>query len=121
MKTTGNPSEYYSPDWEETTEQTGHSFGMRRASDAEMSPTERVSRRLDRSRSNRVGDCNVMSLFEVRDKRTGQRDCHLAWVFTELCRLRVSVAAFSEVRRPESVGIPTTGPAVHRGNLKEWF
>ena len=43
-----------------------------------------------------------MSLSEVRDKRTGQRDSHLPQLSAELRRLGVSVVALSEVRRPGS-------------------
>ena len=38
-----------------------------------------------------------MSPSEVRDKRTGQRDCHLPQLSAELSRLGVSVVALSEV------------------------
>ena len=75
---------------------------MRRASGAKLSSTERLSPRLNLRRSTRVGAWNVMSLSEVRDKRTSQRDCHLPQLSAELRRLGVSVAALSEVRRPGS-------------------
>ena len=73
---------------------------MRRSSGAEVSSTKRLSPRLNLRRSTRVGAWNVMSLSEVRDKRTGQRDCHLPQLSAELRRLGVSVAVLSEVRRP---------------------
>ena len=38
----------------------------------------------------------------VRDRRTGQRDCHLLQLSAELRRLGVSVAALAEVRKPGS-------------------
>ena len=49
-----------------------------------------------------MGAWNVMSLSEVRDKRTGQRDCHLHQLSAELRRLGPSVAAIPQVRRPWS-------------------
>ena len=53
-----------------------------------------------------------MSLSEVRDKRTGQRDCHLPQLSPELRRLDVSVAALSEksgdLGAGGSVGVGTT-------------
>ena len=52
----------------------GRGGSMRRASGAEVSSTERLSPRLNLRRSTRVGAWNVMSLSEVRDKRTGQLD-----------------------------------------------
>ena len=74
---------------------------MRRASGAEVSSTERLSR-LNLRQSTRVGAWNVLSLSDVGDKRTGQMDCHLPHLSAELRRLGVSVAAISEVRRPGS-------------------
>ena len=58
-------------------------------------------------------------MIEVRDRLTGQRDCHLPQLSAELNRLDVSVAAPAGVRRPESglisgVGLPTTGLAAFR-------
>ena len=50
---------------------------MRLTSDDEVSSTKRLSPRLNLRRSTRVGAWNVMSLSEVRDKRTGQRNYHL--------------------------------------------
>ena len=48
----------------------GQTGGMRRASDAEVSSTERLSPRLYLRRSSRVGAWNAMSLSdEVRDER----------------------------------------------------
>ena len=73
---------------------------MRPASGAEVSSTERLSPRLNLRRSTRVGAWNVMSLSEVRDKRTSQRDCHLPQLSAKLHRPGVSSAARSEVRRP---------------------
>ena len=75
---------------------------MRRGSGAEVSSTKCLSPRLNLRRSTRVGAWNVMSLSEVRSKRTGQRDCHLPQLSAELRRLGVSVAALSEVGRPGS-------------------
>ena len=72
---------------------------MRRASDENMSSTVHLSPRLNLRRTTRVGAWNVMSLSEVRDKRTGQTDCHPPQLSAELSRLDVSVAALSEVRR----------------------
>ena len=46
---------------------------MRRVSVAKLSSTERQSPRLNLRQSTRVGVWNVMSISEVRDKRTGQR------------------------------------------------
>ena len=66
---------------------------MRRLSGAEVSYTKRLSPRLNLRRSTRVGAWNVMFMSEVRDKRTGQRDCHLLQLFAKLRRLGVSVAA----------------------------
>ena len=43
-----------------------------------------------------------MSLSEVRDKRAGQKDCHLPQLSAELSRLVVGVAAPPEARRPGS-------------------
>ena len=43
-----------------------------------------------------------MSLSEVRDERTDQRDCHIPQLSAELRRLGVGGAALSEVRRPGS-------------------
>ena len=54
-----------------------------------------------------------MSLSEVCDKRTGQRDCQLS---AELRRLDFSVAVVSV-----GVGTPTTGPVVFGGTLKKWL
>ena len=51
--------------------------GMRRTSGAEVSSTERLSLRLNLRRLTRVGTWKVKSLSEVRDKRTGEKDCHL--------------------------------------------
>ena len=44
-----------------------------------------------------MGAWKVMSLSEVRDKRSGQRHCHLPQLNSELSRLGVSVAALSEL------------------------
>ena len=60
-----------------------------------------------------------MFLSEVRDKRTGQRDCHLPQLSAELSRLGLGVATLSEVRRPGSgwvsgMATPSTGQAVQR-------
>ena len=74
--------------------------GMRRASGANVPSTVRLSPRLNQRRSTRVGAWNVMSLSEVRDKRTGQRDRHVPQLHAELRRLGVSVAALSGVRIP---------------------
>ena len=96
--------------------------GVRCHSGAEVSPTERLSPRLNLRRSTRSGAWNVMSLSEVRYKRTGHRDYHLPQLSAKLRRLVVSVAAHSEVKDTwERVGTPTTGPAVHRSILKERF
>ena len=76
--------------------------GVRCHSGAEVSPTERLSPRLNLRRSTRSGAWNVMSLSEVRYKRTGHRDYHLPQLSAKLRRLVVSVAALSEVRRPGS-------------------
>ena len=62
----------------------GQDDGMRRASGAEVSSTERLSPRLNLRRSIRLGAWNVISLSEVRDKRTGQTDCHLPLLFAVL-------------------------------------
>ena len=90
-----------------------------------MSATERLSPRLKLGRSTGVGAWKVMSLSEVRDKRAGQRDCHLPQLSAKMRRLGVSVAALSDVRylgTGGSVGmcVPTNGPAVFKGILKEW-
>ena len=56
-----------------------------------------------------------MSLSEVRDRRTCQKDCHIPQLSAELRRLGVSVAALSEVRRPETGGSVELGiPAWYR-------
>ena len=60
---------------------------------AKVSSNERLSPRLNLSRSTRVGAWNVMSQSEVHDKRTGQKDCHLPQLSAELSQLDVSVAA----------------------------
>ena len=99
---------------------------MRRASNAEVS-NELLFPRLNLRRSTRVGAWNVMSLSEVRGKRTGQRDCHLLQLSAKLRRLGVSVAALAEVRIPGSgwisgdgtISIHTNSPAVLRGISKE--
>ena len=64
-----------------------------------------------------------MSLSEVRDKRTGQRDCHLPQSSAELNRLGVSVAALSEVTRPRSEWVSGGGYTFYwsgrlQGNLE---
>ena len=87
----------------------GQDGGMRRASGGEVPSTKRLSPRLNLRQSTRVGAWNVMSLSEVRDNRTGQRDCHLPQLFTELQRQSVSVAALSEVRRPGSGWVSGSG------------
>ena len=67
----------------------GHGGGMRRASGGEVASTERLSPRRRLRRSTWVGAWNVMYLSEVRDKRTGEKDCHLPQLFAELGRLGV--------------------------------
>ena len=81
---------------------TSQRDGMRRATGEEVSYTERLFPRLNLRQSNRVGACNVVSLSEVHDKRTDQRDCHLPQLFAELSSLRVSVSSLLEVRKPGS-------------------
>ena len=49
----------------------GQDGGMRRPSDAKLLSNERLFPRLNLRRSTGVGAWNVMSLYEVRDKRTG--------------------------------------------------
>ena len=58
----------------------------------------------------------------MRDKRTGQRDCHLPQLSAELRRLGVSVAALSEIRRPGSGWVsglrtPTGHPQEHHEGM----
>ena len=75
---------------------------MRRGTGAELS-NERLSPRLHLRRLTPAGAWNVMSVFEVHDERTGQRDCHLPQS-AELSRLGISVAALSEVYTWERLG-----------------
>ena len=63
------PSGPPSADRGEPRSNPGQDGGMRRASGADVSSTERLSPRLNLRRSTRVGAWNVMSLSEVRDKR----------------------------------------------------
>ena len=74
---------------------------MRRASGAEVLPPS-VSSRANVERSTRVGAWNVMSLYEVRDERSRQRNCHLPQLSAELSRFGANGAALSVVRRPGS-------------------
>ena len=73
---------------------------MRRASGAEVSPTEPLSPWLYLRRPTRLGAWNVMLLSKVRNKRTDQWYYHLPQLSPELSRYGLSVAALSEVRTP---------------------
>ena len=84
-----------------------------------------MSPRLYLRRSNCIGALDVMSLSDVRDEPTDQRDCHLLHLSAELRRLGVSVAALSGVRslrsgRISGVGTPTTCQAILRGIAMDW-
>ena len=95
-----NPQNPRSPIAERPRSNPSQGAGMYRASGAEVSPTERQSSRLNIRRSTSVGASIVMSVSEVRDKRTGHRDCHQPQLSAERSRLAVSVAFFSGVKRP---------------------
>ena len=77
------PSVPPSSDWGEPRSDPGQGGGMRRASGAKVSSIERLSPRLNLRRSTRMGAWNVMSLSEVRDKSTDQRDWHLSQLYAD--------------------------------------
>ena len=100
--------------------------GMRRASAAEVSSTERLSPRLNLRRSTQVGASNVISLSVVYGKHTGQRTVTYSKDLRNLVDW-VSVSRLSQksgnMRSGGSAGVgtPTTDGAVLSSILKEWL
>ena len=88
--------------------------GMRYSSGADVSSIKQFDP---------CGHLERHTLFDWRDRRTSQKDCHLPQLSEELSRFGVSVPAFSKIRRSGNgwiIGLGTPA-AVPQGHLQNWL